>query len=142
MPTNRYAELELYMDAYKNGIIDRNEVLKKTEVFDMEGVLQRTDLVTQLQQQLQSAQEQIKDLSGDLQSRDREAVNLRKKVETEKFKSKLDKLGNKSSAASNLFEHRLNDLLDMVKDEVKREIRDKMKDDTPKKDSSKKKDKK
>ena len=142
MPTNRYAELELYMDAYKNGIIDRNEVLKKTEIFDMEGVLQRTDLVTQLQQQLQSAQEQIKDLSGDLQSRDREAVNLRKKVETEKFKSKLDKLGNKSSAASNLFEHRLNDLLDMVKDEVKREIRDKMKDDTPKKDSSKKKDKK
>ena len=99
-------------------------------------------MITQLQQQLQSSQEQIKKLSGDLQTRDREAVNLRKKVETEKFKGKLDKLGNKSSAASTLFEHRLNDLLDMVKDEVKREVREKMKDDTPKKDSSKKKDKK
>jgi hypothetical protein len=142
MPTNRYAQLELYMDAYKNGIIDRNEVLKKTEVFDMEGVLERTDTITQLQGQLQQSQEQIKKLSGDLQTRDREAVNLRKKVETEKFKGKLDKIGNKSSAASTLFEKRLDDMLSMVKDEVKREIKDKMKDDTPKKDSSKKKDKK
>ena len=77
-----------------------------------------------------------------MQTRDREAVNLRKKVETEKFKGKLDKIGNKSSAASTLFEKRLDDMLSMVKDEVKREIKDKMKDDTPKKDSSKKKDKK
>ena len=142
MPSNRYAELELYMDAYKNGIIDRNEVLKKTEVFDMEGVLQRIDMIAQLQGQLQQAQEQVKKLSGDLQTRDREAVNLRKKVETEKFKGKLDRLENKSSAASGLFEHRLNDILDLVKDEVRREIRDKVKDDTSTKSSSKKKDKK
>ena len=138
MPSNRYAELELYMDAYKNGIIDRNEVLKKTEVFDMEGVLQRIDMIAQLEGQLKQAQEQIKKLSGDLQSRDRESVNLRKKVETEKFKGKLDKLENKSSAASGLFEQRLGDILDLVKDEVKREIRDKMKDDTSRKSSSKK----
>ncbi len=138
MPSNRYAELELYMDAYKNGIIDRNEVLKKTEVFDMEGVLERIDMITQLQQQLQQLQDENKKLSGDLQSRDREAVNLRKKVETEKFKGKLDKLENKSSAASGLFEQRLGDILDLVKDEVKREIQSKMKDDTSKKSSSKK----
>ena len=126
------------MDAYKNGIIDRNEVLKKTEVFDMEGVLERIDMITQLQQQLQQLQDENKKLSGDLQSRDREAVNLRKKVETEKFKGKLDKLENKSSAASGLFEQRLGDILDLVKDEVKREIQSKMKDDTSKKSSSKK----
>ena len=45
MPTNRMAQLEMYMDAYEKGIIDKQEVLKKTEVFDMEGVLTRTDIV-------------------------------------------------------------------------------------------------
>ena len=65
LPTNRYAQLELYMDAYKNGIIDKQEVLKKTEVFDMEGVLKRTDVVGQLQQKVQSQEEQIKKLKGE-----------------------------------------------------------------------------
>ena len=48
LPSNRYAELEFYMDAYSKGIIDKAEVLKKTEVFDMEGVLERTDTIQQL----------------------------------------------------------------------------------------------
>ena len=77
LPSNRYAELEFYMDAFSKGLIDRQEVLKKTEIFDMEGVMQRTDTIQQLKQQLQGAQEQIKQLKGDMQSRDREAVNLR-----------------------------------------------------------------
>ena len=129
LPTNRYAQLELYMDAYKNGIIDKQEVLKKTEVFDMEGVLQRTDLIAQLQQQLQGAQEEIKKLSGDLQTRDRESINLRKKVETEKFKSRLDKESNKAQAAGTIFEKRLDDTLS----NVKKEIRDSIKNGTPQK---------
>ena len=119
LPTNRYAQLELYMDAYKNGIIDKQEVLKKTEVFDMEGVLQRTDLIAQLQQQLEGAQEQIKKLEGDLQSRDRESGNLRKRVEVEKFKADLDKKSNKVDAAGTIFEKRLDDTLGSVKKEIR-----------------------
>ena len=118
LPSNRYAELEFYMDAYKNGIIDRQEVLKKTEVFDMEGVMQRTDTIAQLQQQLEQAGEQIKKLQGDLQTRDREAVNLRKKVEVEKFKSGMDQVANKSKAASTLFEKRLGDEMSLLKRDI------------------------
>ena len=118
LPSNRYAELEFYMDAYKNGIIDKQEVLKKTEVFDMEGVMQRTDIIAQLQQQLQASQEQIKTLKGDLQTRDREAVNLRKKVEVEKFKSDLDGTSNKAKAASTLFEKRLGDEMSLLKRDI------------------------
>ena len=119
LPSNRYAELEFYMDAYAKGIIDRNEVLKKTEVFDMEGVLQRTDEIEKLQGALQQAQEQIKKLQGDMQTRDREAVNLRKKVEVEKFKGELDGVSNKAKAAGNIFEQRLNDNLATVKNTIK-----------------------
>mgnify|MGYP003132850335 CR=1 FL=1 len=118
LPSNRYAELEFYMDAYQKGIIDRQEVLKKTEVFDMEGVMQRTDIIAQLQQQLESAQEQIKGLKGDLQTRDREAVNLRKKVEVEKFKSNLDGTSNKAKAAATIFEKRLGDEMSVLKRDI------------------------
>ena len=112
------------MDAYQKGLIDRQEVLKKTEVFDIEGVMERTDINAKLQQQLQGAQEQIKQLSGDLQTRDREAVNLRKRVEVEKFKGDMDKVSNKAQAASTLFEKRLDDNLSTVKTEISRSIKE------------------
>ncbi len=119
LPSNRYAELEFYMDAYTKGLIDRQEVLKKTEIFDMEGVMQRTDEVGKLQQSLQSAQEEIKKLQGDMQSRDREAVNLRKRIEVEKFKADLDQVSTKAKAAGTVYEKRLDDSLSTVKQQIK-----------------------
>ena len=62
MPSNKWGEWNVYMEAFQAGLIDKVEALKKTEIFDKEGVLQRTDMVNQLQQQLQQAQEQIKKL--------------------------------------------------------------------------------
>lgn len=118
LPTNRYAELEFYMDAYQKGLVDRQEVLKKTEIFDIEGVMQRTDEIQKLQSTVEQQQEQIKQLKGDLQTRDREAVNLRKKVEVEKFKGDLDKTSNKAKAAGTLFEKRLDDNLATVKRQI------------------------
>jgi hypothetical protein len=119
LPSNRYAELEFYMDAFSKGLIDRQEVLKKTEVFDMEGVLQRTDTIEKLQSQLKGAQEQIKKLKGDMQSRDREAVNLRKRIEVEKFKGELDGVGNKAKAAGTIYEKRLDDSLATIKQQIR-----------------------
>ena len=119
LPSNRYAELEFYMDAYAKGLIDRQEVLKKTEVFDMEGVLERTDTITQLKQQLEQAGKTIKELKGDLQTRDREAVNLRKKVAVEKFKGELDNVSNKAKSASTIYERRLDDSLATLKTQIR-----------------------
>ena len=119
LPTNRYAQLELYMDAYKNGIIDKQEVLKKTEVFDMEGVLQRTDIVGQLQQQVKGQEEQIKKLQGDLQTREREAYHAKQRAELEKFKSTLGDTSTKAKAAGTIFEKRLDDAMGQIKKEVR-----------------------
>jgi len=124
LPTNRFAELEFYMDAYQKGLIDREEVLKKTEVFDIEGVMQRTDVVGKLQSALKQSQEQIKELRGDIQTRDREAVNLRKRVEVEKFKSGMDKVSSRAEAAGTLFEKRLDDNLSTVKTDIRRSIKE------------------
>jgi hypothetical protein len=89
MPSNKWGEWNVYMEAYQAGLIDKVEALKKTEIFDKAGVLERTDMVAQLQQQLQSAQEEIKKLSGDLQTATRETIQSRKQVEVAKFQGKL-----------------------------------------------------
>ena len=119
LPSSRYAELEFYMDAYSKGIIDRQEVLKKTEIFDMEGVMERTDMITKLQNALKQTQEENKRLKGDMQTRDREAVNLRKKVEVEKFKGDLNQVSSKAQAAGNIFEKRLDDNLATIKTQIR-----------------------
>ena len=118
LPTNRYAQLEMYMDAYKNGIIDRIEVLKKTEVFDIEGVLKRTDEVDNLKQQLEQAQENIKKLEGDLQTREREVYHAKQQAELAKFKASLDSTSNKAKAAETVYSQGLSDSQKNIEKEV------------------------
>ncbi len=89
MPSNKWGEWNIYMEAYKAGLIDRVEALKKTDIFDKQGVLQRTDVINQLQQQLEGAQKQIKKLSGDLQTAQRESVHDKKRVALAKFEGRL-----------------------------------------------------
>ena len=136
LPSNRYAELEFYMDAYQKGIVDRQEVLKKTEVFDMEGVLERTDTIAALEQQLESVTEELKDLKGDMQTMERENVHLKQKVEVEKFKTELDSTSNKAKMAGTLFERRLDDNLSMLNKNLQDAAKDK-KQDSPSKASKK-----
>ena len=127
LPTNRYAQLEMYMDAYEKGIIDKREVLKKTEVFDMEGVLTRTDLVGQLQAQAKQQEEKIKDLEGDLQTRERENYHLKQKAELEKFKANLDRVSTQGKASGKIYESRLDDALGAVKAEARKMSQDRKK---------------
>ena len=140
MPTNRMAQLEMYMDAYEKGIIDKQEVLKKTEVFDMQGVMQRTDLIGQLQQQMEQASETIKQLQGDLQTREREIYHAKMKAEIEKSKADLKSTSNKAKMSGTLFEKRLDDALGQVKKEVAEVISKKQDSPSsrPKKKQSKK----
>lgn len=137
MPTNRMAQLEMYMDAYEKGIIDKQEVLKKTEVFDMEGILQRTDLIQQLQQQLEQATETIKNMQGDLQTREREVYHAKMKAEIEKTKSDLKATSNRAKMSGTLFEKRLDDAMGTVKKSVAEAAKDSPSSSPQKKQSKK-----
>ena len=92
MPSNRMQEYNMYLEAYKLNLVDDVEVLKKTEIFDKEGVLKRKGLIAQLQGQLQGAQGQIKKLQGDLQTAEREMLHANKRAELEKFKGELGEI--------------------------------------------------
>lgn len=119
LPSNRWARFDYYMSLYEKGIIDQQEVLEQTEVADTEGVLKRTSMLQQLQAQVQQQEEKIKELTGDLQTAQRESTSDRKRVEIEKFKTKLSGSANKTEKAASMFEMRLGDELSKVQEETR-----------------------
>jgi len=119
MPSNKWGEWEVYMQAYQSGLIDKVEALKKTDIFDKEGVLSRTDQIQQLQQALAGAQEQIKKVSGDLQTAHRESIQARKRTEVEKFKAELKGQTLESKTANKLSVDRLKDAVKLESEKLR-----------------------
>tara|TARA_B110000444_G_scaffold67619_1_gene63610 strand:+ start:8914 stop:11199 length:2286 start_codon:yes stop_codon:yes gene_type:complete len=111
LPSNRFAQFDYYMELYKSGLIDQIELLKKTEVVDVDGVLARHGQMQQMQNQVQSQEQSIKDLKGDLQTRDRELLHALKRLEVEKFKTGIKGVQNRNEKAGQLYEERLKDKL-------------------------------
>ena len=118
LPTNKWAELGVYMEAFRMGIVDKTEVLKKNpEIFDKESIMRRTEEKALLQRQIQAMEEQIKNLEGDLQTAQRESVSDRKRVEVEKFKSRLADVASDAKADRRV---QLNNLQTKVKLEAEK----------------------
>jgi hypothetical protein len=118
LPSNRWARFEYYMQLYQSGLIDQIEVLKQTDVADMEGVLERAGQMQQMQAQVQQQAEQIKDLKGDLQTAQRESLHDRKRVEVKEFEKKLAKAEAKVEMAQKLYQTRLADELKLAKEDI------------------------
>ena len=108
LPTSKWAEFSVYLDAYKMGLVDRVEVIKKNpELFDKEGLINRMSEISQLKSQVEQLISQNKDLQGDLQTARRESVSDRKRVEVEKFKSKLSDVEANSKANNKIQANKL-----------------------------------
>jgi hypothetical protein len=110
LPTNRMALLATYQEMYQAGLIDQVEVLKKSELVDVEGVLERAGQMKQMQQQMMAMQEELKKVKGDLQTATREELHAKKRLEVEKFSSGLDKVKNRAEAATTMYQTRLADV--------------------------------
>jgi len=110
LPTNRMAMLNTYMQMYQAGLIDQVEVLKKSELVDIDGVLARSGQAAQMAQQMQMLQEELKKVKGDLQTATREELHAKKRLEVEKFSSDLDKISNRAESATQLYKARIADV--------------------------------
>ena len=124
LPSNKWGEWQIYMEAYQAGLIDRVEALKKTEIFDKQGVLQRTDEVAKLQGMVQQAEEQIKKLSGDLQTSQRETIQSNQKVEVEKFKGRLKEVELGQKADSKIQAGRLGDAVKLEQQRLRKKAQE------------------
>lgn len=123
LPSNRYAELELHMESYKAGIIDQQEVLKKTDIYDKEGILERVSMVKQLKQMVEQLQEQNKELEGDLQTATRETMHAKQDAELSKFKAGMKGTESEVNAAKELYKQRLGDSQREFQKDMQREIK-------------------
>ena len=135
MPSSKYAELAVYLEAFQMGIVDRYEVLKKNpEIFDKEGIMRRTEEKQLMQQQMQAMSEQIKNLQGDLQTAQRESVSDRKRVEVEKFKSRLNEVNSESKADRRVTRSKLENEVKLEVEKLSNNLKDVQKEvsSTPK----------
>ena len=106
LPTSKYAELAVYMEAFQMGLVDQVEVLKKNpDIFDKEGILSRMNQRAAMEQQ------------GDLQTATRESISDRKRTEVEKFKTRLKDIETSATADRRISKNKLNDkvLLELEK---------------------------
>ena len=94
------ALLNTYMQMFQMGLIDQAEVLKKSEIIDIDGVLERSGQMKQLAQQLPMTQEELKKVKGDLQTAMREELHAKKRLEVEKFSGDLDTISTRAEAAT------------------------------------------
>ena len=118
LPTSKYAELAVYMEAFQMGLVDQVEVLKKNpDIFDKEGILNRMNQRQAMEQQMASMSETIKNLQGDLQTATRESISDRKRTEVEKFKTRLRDIEANATADRRISKNKLNDkvLLELEK---------------------------
>ena len=123
LPTSKWTEYQVYAEAFQMGLIDRTEVIKKNpEIFDKEGLIQRMGEIQQLQGQVQQLSEQNKELQGDLQTAQRESVSDRKRVEVEKFKSKLSEVQSDAKADRRVQSNKLTSAVQLEMEKLKPQI--------------------
>ena len=122
LPTSKWAELGVYLEAFQLGLIDRIEVLKKNpEIFDKEGILARMDEKQQMVQQIQGLEGQVKDLQGDLQTARRESVSDRKRVEVEKTKTRLSEIVSDAKADRRVESNKMQNKVKLEAERLRRE---------------------
>ena len=90
LPSNRWALLQEYKDWYQAGVIDDIEVLKKTDIFDKEGVMQRKSMLMQAMQQNEQLTQTVEEINAQVKQLSQELLDKEKQLEMAKFTSKLD----------------------------------------------------
>jgi hypothetical protein len=74
LPLNRWALLEEYFKWYQAGLIDDVAMLSETDIRNKEKIMERKSMVSQMQGQLQSMQEMVKDKDGSIETLQRQLI--------------------------------------------------------------------
>tara|TARA_R110002020_G_scaffold83191_1_gene206101 strand:- start:2363 stop:4666 length:2304 start_codon:yes stop_codon:yes gene_type:complete len=140
LPVNRWAYLEELKQLMQLGVVDDIAVLAETDIKNKENIVKRKSLYSQLQGQLQSLEEAVKDKDGTIETLERQLVQagIKSKVmqadveinkKKEEVKSKMNEqyvetegkqklLRNQLSGNANLNEARAGDLLNNYKKDL------------------------
>lgn len=119
MPTNRMALLNLYLEMFQLGIIDRTEVLKKTDVRDRDAVLERMGEIQQLQSQLGAVMDENKNLAGLNQTLRRQSQQLEIHLGAQRGMETMRDQVRQTTAEQKLARARIGDALQNLNERIK-----------------------
>ena len=121
LPLNRWALLEEYFKWYQSGLIDDIAMLAETDIRNKDKIVERKSMMSQMQGQLQSIQELVKEKDGTIETLQRQLVQAGIKMKVGDASNEIRKDVLETEAQQKL-------LKGMLKVEFEK-MRDKMKND-------------
>lgn len=115
MPTNRMALLNLYLEMFQLGIVDKTEVLKKTDVVNKEAVLERMGEIAQLTGQVEQLGEALKNEQGLNQTMRRQLQQSEINQEVQKGSEQIREEVQETEMAQKLQRARMQDELGLLR---------------------------
>ena len=124
MPVNRWALLEEYFKWFQAGLIDDVAMLAETDIRNKKQVMERKSVYSQLQGQVSSMEEAIKDKDGTIETLQRQLVQAGIKLQVDKAGNEIRKDVLQTEAEQKLLRGILKTEFESMKKDMKREFED------------------
>ena len=123
MPINRWALLEEYFRWFQSGLIDDIAMISETDIRNKKQVIERKSMYSQLQGQLSSMQEAIKDKDGTIETLERQLVQAGIKMKVNEASTQVKKQVLDTEAQQKLLRGMMTGEVQMAKKDLAREVK-------------------
>ena len=122
LPLNRWALLEEYFRWYQAGLIDDIAMLSETDIRNKEKIVERKSMLSQMQGQLQSIQELVKEKNGTIETLQRQLVQAGIKMKVGDAGNEIRKDVLETEAQQKLLRGMLKVEFQKMRDEMKNDM--------------------
>mgnify|MGYP003147533242 FL=1 len=128
MPVNRWALLEEYFKWFQAGLIDDIAMIAETDIRNKEQIVQRKSMLSQMQGQLQSMQDAMKDREGTIETLERQLVQSNIKQKSQEGSLEVRKSVLDTQAQQKLLRRLMQEEFKNMKEELKSDMKSTEKD--------------
>ena len=122
MPINRWALLEEYFRWFQSGLIDDIAMIGETDIRNKKQIIERKSMYSQLQGQLSSMEEAIKDKDGTIETLQRQLVQAGIKMKVNEAGTEVRKDVLETEAQQKLLRGLLEGEFETAKKDLRREM--------------------
>jgi hypothetical protein len=124
MPVNRWALLEEYFRWFQAGLIDDIAMISETDIRNKKSIVERKSMYSQMQQQISSMEEALKDREGTIETLERQLVQAGIKMKVGDAANEVRKDVLATEAQQKLLRGMLKTEFDKAKSEIKMAAKD------------------
>jgi len=128
MPVNRWALLEEYFKWFQAGLIDDIAMIAETDIRNKKQVIERKSVYSQLQGQVSSMQEAMKDKDGTIETLQRQLVQSGIKMQVDKAGNEVRKDVLETEAQQKLLRGMMKVEFEKMREQMKTDVQSTKKD--------------